>query len=288
MRGGGQALPQCQQVAGGRAVGLDAGQDAFQVGNIREGSGGGGAAKGVVKEILHGVQAAFQAFQVQEGLSEPAAQQARAQGGAGVVQGGQQRPVAAVPAAGGEQFQVAPGLGVQGHIGVGVIGGRRGEGGAFALVGIAQVVNDGAGGAHRQGQRLNAVGFQGEDAVVFQQGAAGEFRVEGGGVQSGDGRRVGTGGGSPFRRVVAGGNQYFGGFQAGQFQGQPFCGDLGGGKLSGSNINISEAGGAGFRADGGQIVVGLVVQQGGFQHGAGGYDADDAAFYDALGSCGVA
>ena len=272
-------------------MGLDAGQDALQVGNIGQGGGGGVAAKGVVVKELHSVKAAFQALQIQQGPAQPAAQQAGAHRRAGIVQGRQQGPVLAVPAAGFKKLQVAPGLGVQGHIGVGVVCGRGRKGRPLALPGVAQVVHDGAGGARRQGQGFNTVGFQGQDAVVVQQGAAGDFRVESGGVHCGDGRgrrRGWRSAGGEVGRVVAGGNQDFGGLQAGQFQGQVAGRHLGGGEFAGSDIDISQAGFGAVGADGGQVVVGLVVQQGGFQHGAGGDHADHAPFHDAFGGGGVA
>ena len=116
----------------------------------------------------------------------------------------------------------------------------------LALVGIAQIVNDGAGRAHGQGQRnravfLQPVGFQREDAVMPQQGAPRHLGLEGGGVHRSQ-RNVGITAGvnAQIRRRIPGGNQRFRGFQPRQFHRQPGSRQLGDRKLAGGNIHIGQ------------------------------------------------
>ena len=185
-----QTAPQRQQIPGRRRVGLNAAQNAFQIRNCGQRRAGIGTAKGIIVEILHHIQTAFHPGPFQQRASQPAPQQPRPHRRAGIVQRRKQRQLPAVPAPGGKKLQIAPGLRIQRHIGVGAVRRRRQQRGMLALVGIAQIVNDGAGRPHRQGQRncavlLQPVGFQREDAVMPQQGAPRHLGLEGGGVHRG-------------------------------------------------------------------------------------------------------
>ena len=130
-------------------------------------------------EVGHGLLTPVQRLQVQQRLPQPSPQEAPAHGGPGEVQGGVKGRAGAIPSSALEQLQVVAGLPVQGHEGAGGVGGQGVQLAQRGPLSLPQVFDDGAGGAQGQGQAVAAVGLQGGNAEVVQEGQAGVPGVEG-------------------------------------------------------------------------------------------------------------
>ena len=282
-----QARFQGQQFPGMDDAGRGAAQDAFQIGNPGEQGRGGAAPEAVPDEMLHRVQPPLQGRQFHQGLAQPAAQQAPAHGRPGRVQAGQQGKFPALGPARLEKLQVAPGRSVQGHVR------RRGiqvqpvQPRPTALPGAAQVIDNGPSRPDGQGflPSADAKGFQGQDAVMFQQGLLRQVVVEGSRVDP----RYETGSVlAPFRRLppcrglVPQGRDDFRGADSLQFQRRFLHAHLGGGEFPGGNIDVSQARRIPLFHHGGQEIVALLVQQRRFHRRAGSNHAHHVPFHQPL------
>ena len=246
-------------------------------------------------EELHRIQPAFQAFQVQQRLPQPSAQQARAHGSPGAVQRLQQRHVAAVPSPGGEQLQVPPGLRVQGHVRSRVVKQRRGQTRPFALPGVLQILQDRPGSPHRQrlGRRsvgFQPVGLQRQRLVVVQEGSPGRFEAESRVCQLVDGRGFSKPAlaGHKVLKPFPVGHQDLRRLQSGQLQGQQVHRHLAQAELAGGDVNVGQPGRIVAETHRGQVVVGLVVQQRRLDDRARSHYADDPALDQPFGRRRVA
>ena len=126
----------------------------------------------------HRVLPPTQPLQIEQRLRQPAAQQPPAHRGACGVQHPEQRAFDAATAPALEEFQVAAGVGVEGHEAADVVGFERGDLGQGVALGLAQIGDDRARRADRQGQPLAAERFERGDAELLAQPLAGDILAE--------------------------------------------------------------------------------------------------------------
>ena len=180
---------------------------------------------------------------------------------------------------------------VQVHVRAGAVGPQTAQvrqGGALVA---GQVLDDGRRRPHGLGQVLAAEPLQGRDPEVVQQGLTGlrvgeRARVEG---RNGTlGRREGE----PSRVLAAvlgrWGHQELRGGEAVQLQGEVREGELSGGELAGGYVDVGEARRVAVHGQGGEVVIGLGLQQGRGHHGPRGDHADHVPLHQPLGGGGVA
>lgn len=289
-----EAAAEGDEFAGCGLAGDDAGDDALEVGHGGEVVEDLGAAEGAFVAPGDGVEAGVDCGDIAEGLADAAAEETGAHRRAGVVEGGEQRAIAAEVAAGSEELEVAHGVGIEADVLRREVGAeRRDEGDAGGLV-VAQVHEDGAAGGDGGGRAVDAERFGGGDAEVFLQRDGGEVVVEPEGLDGGDV----VAGGEPWRRACAFGDEDLGRANAGESGDGVVGGHGAGGELAGGDVEPGDAGlgsgpgvgaaGAAGGGEAGEIVVGLLVEEVALDDGAGGDDADDLALDEALGGGGVA
>ncbi len=179
-----------------------------------------------------------------------------------------------------------------------------------AALGVADVVEGGAGGAGGEGAIFKSEAGEGVDAEVVGEGVAGGvwFPCPGGGggdgavgpaggvflfEAAGDafvGEEVfaffsGHGGEGGGAEGVAVGYEYFGYVEAYEFAfevgGGAGAAELGGGKFAGAEVGVAEADVFAVGDDGGEVVVAVGGEYAGFDDGAGGEDAHDFAVDEA-------
>ena len=102
----------------------------------------------------------LQGRNVEQGLADPAAHQASAHGAARLIQHPQQRAFDGGGAPAFKQFQVAPRVRIERHVGVGVVGLKRGKLAQDALLRLLHVGQHCSSGPNSQGQVRAAEAFQ--------------------------------------------------------------------------------------------------------------------------------
>ncbi len=151
-----QAAPKGHQVAGRRRSRADAADDALQIRHLGQDAGDAAAANGGVEEEVDTVLAAADLRRVEEGLAEPASQQAGAHCRARVVDDREEGGVGRIGSQGGEQLQVASGDRVQAHEPIRTVVGYTADLGQESLLVLLEVGDDGAGRHRRWGQASQA------------------------------------------------------------------------------------------------------------------------------------
>ncbi len=242
-------------------------------------------------QFADGVEALFDFRALHGGPQQALAEQAAAHAGQGLIEhaehGGLRVHAAGI---GGEerldQFEVAHGDGVEHHgIGAIVVGGavEMIERGALR---VAQVVEDGSGGADGGGTVGEAAAIEREQLEMIAQGAVGvveredpvfEFgahEAQAGAIFAGEERQVA--GEEDFARA-----EVFEG--TGDFLGFHF-GDA---EFAGGDIDVGDGGARAGAADGGEEVVLARAHEVGIHGGAGRDDARDFAAHQFLGELGV-
>ena len=146
------------------------------------------------------------------------------------------------------------------------------------LLSAGQVFQDRPGGGDRQVHALTTKRLQSEDAVVGQQRVTGFVGMEGPGFNRGNFvTRPGTVVGriSPDWQLTGVRGKYFRGFDAFQLERDFLNEQLGGGELAGGDVHIGQSRPSFMLRHGGQVVVGLLVQECRFEHGSRGYNPDN-------------
>ena len=175
-RHAGQRAAQVGQFFGVDASAGHFATEALQVAHAVDGVVQGLAQVQVAGEVFHHFQAGFDGGAVAQGHEHPVAQQTRPHGRAGVAQHVQQR--AGIGVGRIHQLQVADGEGVQPHARVLLNALDAADVGDAVVLGFAQVVQGGPGGAYAQVQVLYAKALEGGGAKVVQQALAGVFGAE--------------------------------------------------------------------------------------------------------------
>ena len=315
---GAQGRPQLHQVAGGGHAGAlgDAVDGALHIAHLAERLAQLGAHECLVHAAGHSGLAGLERGQVEQGLGDPAAQQARTHRRAGAVENVHQGGLAA---RGGtlQQLQVAPGLRVEEHKAAGGIDPQAAELGGLVALGLVDILEQGTGGAGGQGPVVEAEGRQRVDAQLAQQRLLGGLGIP---APSGPGRHVALGPPGIAGLVEAASNPLvgqqqvalalghrgqvlgeagLGGGQLGQAQAhivgdenlgdlepREFAVELGGGplaakldcgKLAGTQVGVGQANPLALDHCGGQIVIGRGGEHRGVNDRAGGDHPDDLA-----------
>ena len=203
-------------VRGGDGAPDDAVGEAFEVADSVKGGLDTAAQGGVVQQRLDAIKARFETGAVDQGAGELFAQAAGAHGGVGAVEDREQAAFAAGVAAGGFEFKVAAGEGVELHVvggAVDVDAGEDVEGGGVGVFDVAQQDADGVGG---EWAALEAEAFKVADAEV----ALHHFAT-GGGIAEPGLVVLGDAGGD--LAVGESQGERFAGADAGEFAGERFA-----------------------------------------------------------------
>ena len=270
----------------------DLGEQAFEIEDARELLAQFGAQDGLLTQFADGVEALFDFGAVHGGAQQALAQQAAAHAGEGLIEHAEQGELGLRAAGvrgeeGLEQFQIAHGDGVEHHgVGAVVIGGAV-EVVERGALGVAQVVQDGAGGADGGGAVGEAAAIEREQIEVIAQRAVGVIVGEDPVFEFGA-HEARAGAFFAGEQGQVGGKEHFARAQvferAGDFGGL----DLGDAEFAGGDIDVGDGGRAiPLRADGGQVVVLVGAQQVGVHGGAGRDDAGDLALDQFLGGAGL-
>ncbi len=159
------------------AADRDFGEQALHIEDAGELLAEFGAQDGFALEIGHGIEARFDFGAIERGTQQPLAQQPAAHAGGGLVEDADQGGAFARED-GLEQFEIADGDGVE-HHGFGAVVERRAveviERGAL---GVAQVVENGAGGRDRGAFTGEAAAIEREQSEVLAEGAVGVVEGE--------------------------------------------------------------------------------------------------------------
>ena len=168
------------EVAGvAAALGEPAG-GALDVANVFEGFAQFGEEVGFGEELFDGVEAGVEGVEVTQGMEEPVAEFARAHGGGGAVEGGEEGVLGA--GARLHEVEVELGGGVDKDVGAVVAHAEGGEVFAVATELMGEVVEGGTSGADGGGHLGAAKAVQGFDLEVVLQGVERGFVEEGVGV----------------------------------------------------------------------------------------------------------
>ena len=136
------------EVAGVAAALGEAAGGALDVANVFEGLAEFGEEVGFGEELFDSVEAGVEGVEVAEGMKEPVAELARAHGGGGAVEGGEEGVLGA--GAGLHEIEIELGGGVDEDVLAVVANGKGGEVFAVAAELVDQVVEGGSTGADRQ------------------------------------------------------------------------------------------------------------------------------------------
>lgn len=168
------------EVAGIAGAGAEAAEGSFEIADLAQGGAEGGEGFGVVQEAGYGVLAALDGFEVGEGLAEPVAEEPRAHGGGGGLEGGEEGGSArGIAVEGFEDFEVTEGGGIEVEEAGGFVGDQGGELGDIPSEVLGEVVEGGAGGGDGGGPAAEAEAIEGRDTEMFAEGEFGGFGGEG-------------------------------------------------------------------------------------------------------------
>ena len=267
----GEGLAEDLHVAGVAGL-VESCQGAFDVADGAEGFAGFGEEEGMGDEGGDDVLSGDEWFGVAERVEDPVAEFAGAHGGAGAVEGGEERVFVAVAV--GDEVEVGAAGGVDDD---GVVAGgalETAEVGDVAAEDVAEVVEDGTGGAGGGGEVGEAEAVEGLDLKMVEEEVAGLVEEEGPWFEGG-----GTVEGGEFAGLVFAVEE-FGGLEAAEFV-EEFVegGEFGGAEFAGGVVGEGEAEGFGAGAeDGGEVVVAPAFEHVEVDDGACGDDLGDFAF----------
>ena len=164
--------------------------------------------------------------------------------------------------------------GVTVNEGAGVVGGEAGDVRQDGSLVLLKVGEDGTGGAHCEGLVGAVEGVQGGGTEMGQKERGGLVWVEATGLEVADGCL------QAFGRVLAFGEHQLGWAQAVRFGGQEVGVYLGDGELARAHVHVGDAGSLPFEREGGQVIVGALVEQIALDHRAGGDHAHNLALHE--------
>ena len=261
-------------VRGGDGAADEAVGEAFEIADSIQGGLDTAAQGGVVQQRLDAIKARFETGAVDQGAVELFAQAAGAHGGVGTVEDGEEAALAAGVAAGGFEFKIAAGEGVQLHeVGgaVDVDAGEDMQGGGVGVFDVAQQDADGVGGERAA---LQAQAFQVADLEVPRD------HFPGGGGITQPGLVVLGDSGTDFAAGKAQG-EGFASADAGEFAGEGVARGFAGSQIAGGDVGVGQTARVAIANRHRQVVVGFGLQPVLIDDRAGGDDASDLALDEA-------
>ena len=182
------------------------------------------------------------------------------------------------PAPSLEQVEIAARLRVEHHEGVGAVAAQRVQQRDRRLVRPAKVVDDGAGRSRSQRRAVDAEGLERRRAEVVKEPSAGRARVEGRIVQRGEDVLCARVTDLRRRRLR---DEHLGRGQPRQLASHQLRLHLRHRELAGADVGVGDGGSPVVEGDGGEVVVGRLVEQLRLDHGARCDDPHDGAVDEA-------